>query len=67
MISEFKEEKSKLESKLETQIIIINEKEKENVTLRHENSQIVSGIEKKEAIIRQMDMEMKEYESKYTQ
>jgi hypothetical protein len=35
MISEFKEEKSKLESKLETQIIIINEKEKENVTLRH--------------------------------
>lgn len=67
MIAQYREEKLKLESKSEAQIIIINEKEKENVTLRHENSQIVSGIVKKEGIISQLESELKNSESKYSQ
>lgn len=64
-LSQFKSEKEKLESKLETLISDFNQKERECMNLKHENSQMTSSLEKRESKISEQEIELQKLNERY--
>lgn len=64
-LSQFKSEKEKLESKLETLISDFNQKERECMNLKHENSQMTSSLEKREGKISEQEIELQKWNERY--